>query len=342
MQELNIPNGYFQLWQMYLLQHNIDYQRIPELSIHFAAIQQVLASPLDGQSSYRLFTQAMQISQQVLQCPQLPFEVAKLVRPEHFGVVGYMASRSASVADALQHVLRFSRLVIDGQDVMPLSFLDHGQSIELNWPLHDAKYSLINELTMACMVHLAWQIFPAQQFHLLEVGYAHSPQMAQYHYQKFFDCPIYFKQQRYRLLMDSESLGLKSALADPSLMQLLLKQAEEAIATKPKADDVMQRIRQFINEYLRQYAQAPKIEQLAEQLFMSKRSVQRYLSEHSTTFKQLLEHERMKRCEQLLIDDIALFDIAIQLGYSDQSALARAYKAYTGQTLLVRKRQLKI
>lgn len=28
------------------------------------------------------------------------------------------------------------------------------------------------------------------------------------------------------------------------------------------------------------------------------------------------------------------FDIALGLGYSDQSALARAYKAYSGQTLL--------
>ncbi|MFX8084036.1 hypothetical protein ABTK81_05425, partial [Acinetobacter baumannii] len=34
--------------------------------------------------------------------------------------------------------------------------------------------------------------------------------------------------------------------------------------------------------------------------------------------------------------------IADQLGYSDQSALARAYKNLTGQTLLTRKKQLQL
>lgn len=49
----------------------------------------------------------------------------------------------------------------------------------------------------------------------------------------------------------------------------------------------------------------------------------------------------MKRCEQLLLQKFSLTEIAISLGYSDQSALARAYKAYSGQTLLQRKQQLK-
>lgn len=42
----------------------------------------------------------------------------------------------------------------------------------------------------------------------------------------------------------------------------------------------------------------------------------------------------MKRCETLLQQGLSLTEIAQQLDYSDQSALARAYKAATGQTLL--------
>ena len=49
----------------------------------------------------------------------------------------------------------------------------------------------------------------------------------------------------------------------------------------------------------------------------------------------------MKRCEFLLSGDIQLSEIAMRLGYSDQSALARAYKAYSGQTLLEKKQDLK-
>lgn len=50
----------------------------------------------------------------------------------------------------------------------------------------------------------------------------------------------------------------------------------------------------------------------------------------------------MKRCEQLLLQNMSLTDLAMHLGYSDQSALTRAYKAYTGHTLLQRKQQIKL
>ncbi|WP_432208459.1 helix-turn-helix domain-containing protein, partial [Acinetobacter variabilis] len=55
----------------------------------------------------------------------------------------------------------------------------------------------------------------------------------------------------------------------------------------------------------------------------------------------LLEQERIKRCESLLHQPLSLTEIAQQLDYSDQSALARAYKAATGRTLLQYRKQLK-
>ena len=67
------------------------------------------------------------------------------------------------------------------------------------------------------------------------------------------------------------------------------------------------------------------------------RSLQRQLQALNTSFKLILDAERMKRCEILLSQNESLTAIADQLGYSDQSALARAYKNLTGQTLLTRK-----
>ena len=60
-----------------------------------------------------------------------------------------------------------------------------------------------------------------------------------------------------------------------------------------------------------------------------------------SSFKRIAERDRMKGCAQLQQQVMQLTDIAMQLGYSDQSALARAYKAYSGQTLLQKKQQLK-
>lgn len=340
MQEIHIANGYFQLWNMYLNERTLDFNQVDFLQPYQAQLQHVLSLPIDSQSPYSFFKTIMQLTQQQLDCPQLVFEMAKFIRAEHFGVLGYMATRSESVAEALHNVVRFSRLVIDGAEIVPMHMAHQGNQIVLSWPYHDESYALINELTTACMAHLAKQIFPAS-LKLLSIHFAHRPQMACYQYEKFFGCQVEFAEPKYSFVIHADSLDLKSELADPSLMQLLLRQAEEAIAARPQHFQPVQRMQQCIAEYLKTQQQVPKIEWLAEELHLSVRTLQRQLQQQDTSFKKLLEGERMKRCEQLLAQQISLTEIAFKLGYSDQSALARAFKAYRGQTLLARKKALK-
>ncbi|KAF1018662.1 MAG: HTH-type transcriptional regulator VirS [Acinetobacter bereziniae] len=342
MQELQIPNGYFHLWQMYLSERGVDIATLDFLQVdekkHLLGI---LALPIDTQSSYSFFQQLIEKTKQALDCPQIVFEMAEYVRPEHFGVLGYMASRSTTVAEALQNVMRFSRLVIDGDEVIPMQMQQKSPYVHLVWPFHHDKYILINEFTNALMMHLARKIVPPNQFPLHAVYFAHAPQMALYHYQKFYACEVLFNQPQYSFVLLMEGLELKIQQADPSLMQLLVKQAEEAIAAKPRYKTIAQQLHLIVAEYLKLKEQAPKIEEIAQELHISTRTLQRQLSDLDTSFKKIVEIERMKRCEFLLGSDTHLSEIAMRLGYSDQSALARAYKAFSGQTLLEKKQQLK-
>ncbi|MEG1157420.1 MAG: AraC family transcriptional regulator ligand-binding domain-containing protein [Acinetobacter sp.] len=340
MQELQIPNGYFQLWNMYLIQQGIDFHHLDVLNPYKVNLEHVLRLPIDTQSPFSFFHTILQLTQTQLDCPQLTMEMAKLIRPEHFGVLGYMATRSNSVAEALQYVMRFSRLVIDGAEVTPMHMQQQGNQIWLTWPFHHEKYAMLNEMTMASMVHLAKKIFP-DQLQFLKIQMAHPAQMAQYHYQKFYGCEVSFNQGCYAYVMSADSLALKSGFADPSLTQLLLKQAEVAIALKPRYESVLQQIHSAVADYLKAHAEAPKIEQIANELHLSTRTLQRQLQDWDSSFKRVLESERMKRCEYLLQQGLSLTEIALQLGYSGQSALARAYKQHSGQTLLQLKRQLK-
>jgi AraC-like DNA-binding protein len=340
MQELQIPNGYFQLWNMYLIEQGIDFHQLGFLAQYQYELEHVLQLPIDTQSPFSFFQTILQLTREQLDCPQLIMEMAKFIQPEHFGVLGYMATRSNSVAEALSYVMRFSRLVIDGAEVSPMQMQQRGGEIWLTWPFLNEKYASLNEMTMASIVHLAKKIFP-DQLQFLKVQMAHPAQMAQYHYQKFYSCEVSFNQDCYAYVMSADSLSLKSGFADPSLTQLLLKQAEVAIALKPRYESVLQQIHSAVADYLKAYAEAPKIEQIANELHLSTRTLQRQLQDWDSSFKRVLESERMKRCEYLLHQGLSLTEIALQLGYSGQSALARAYKQHSGQTLLQLKRQLK-
>ena len=340
MSEIQIPNGYYQLWLRYLSAQ----EKVPEqLGFSPAQLQQlqhVLTLPMDTQSSYQFFNDIIQHSIQFLDCPTLIFELARYIQPEHFGVLGYMASRSNSVAEAIQYMMRFSRLVVDGTAAVPMRLEQQSDALYLSWPLVDEKYSLVHEMTFACMTQLALQIFNFQHSPIREIHFAHAPRMAMLHYEKFYGCKVLFKQTEYQIVLNLESLSLKPQQADPSLIHLLTKQAEDAIALKPQLETVRQQVQEQVAYYLRYEQQVPNIEWVAQRLFRSGRTLQRQLKQEGTGFKQILEIERMQRCEHLLRQNVSLSDIAQLLGYSDQSALARAYKACTGQTLLKRKQQL--
>lgn len=341
MQELHIPNGYFHLWQTYLSEQGIDIFTADFLKDEYLHLREALELPIDTQSPYAFFQHIIEKTRKALDCPQIIFEMAEYVRPEHFGVLGYMATRSTTVAEAIQNILRFSRLVIDGDNIIPMKMEQVGQQIYLIWPFHHEKFILINELTNALMMHLARKIVALNQFPLLAVNFAHPPQMAIYHYQKFYGCEVNFNQHEYSFVLGLEGLDAKIQQADPSLMQLLVKQAEDAIASKPRYETLPQKLHFIVAEYLKLKEQAPKIEDIAHELNISTRTLQRQLNDFGTSFKKIVEIERMKRCELLLESDLQLTDIAMRLGYSDQSALARAYKAFSGQTLLQKKHQLK-
>lgn len=341
MKDIKIPNGYFHLWQTYLTNKNLNPFEFEEIRPLQAQVKSVLAEPISQQSSYFLFKSLLESTQQHLERPELIFEMAQFIKTEHFGVLGYMATRSESLAEALHYIVRFHRLVIDGDEVTTMHMSQQGNQYILSWPAIDQHYEWINEMTNAFMIALARQIVPLANFPLHSVSFAHAPKMAMYHYQKFYGCEVLFNQTEYQLVLSTGSLDLKLEQADPSLIHLLIQQAEEAIASKAQHDNDAQKLHLIVSEYLRLQQRAPKIEDIAKELYVSVRTLQRQLNDLGTSFKLILEIERMEQCERLLQKELSLTEIAMQLGYSDQSALARAYKASRGQTLLQQKKYYK-
>lgn len=77
----------------------------------------------------------------------------------------------------------------------------------------------------------------------------------------------------------------------------------------------------------------PKIDDIAEQMFMSKRTLQRKLSNDGLSFLGAIESIRYKLASNYLsASELVLQDIAIVLGYSNVSSFSRAFKRWTNIT----------
>jgi AraC-like DNA-binding protein len=75
------------------------------------------------------------------------------------------------------------------------------------------------------------------------------------------------------------------------------------------------------------------IERCAAKLEASARTIQRRLIEKGLRFSQIVEEERVEAAKRALVRTChSLSDVALNLGYSDQSSFGRAFKRWTGWT----------
>lgn len=75
----------------------------------------------------------------------------------------------------------------------------------------------------------------------------------------------------------------------------------------------------------------PRIDWVAAKLGLTRRTLQRRLSEHGTTFGALVERVLQKYAQHLLSRTMEpVTDIALKLGYADTAHFTRAFKRWTG------------
>ena len=79
------------------------------------------------------------------------------------------------------------------------------------------------------------------------------------------------------------------------------------------------------------YEGYPRVDWVAAKLGTTRRSLQRRLREHGTSFNRLVDDTLCRRAKQLLAQGtIPVTDIALQLGYSDPAHFTRAFRRWTG------------
>lgn len=97
-------------------------------------------------------------------------------------------------------------------------------------------------------------------------------------------------------------------------------------------DDPVNALKQLIATYARQ-SQQPTIELAANLAGVSKRTLQRFLSDRTTTYSELLDQVRFDMALPLLCDrSNSITDISNELGYANVAHFSRAFKRATGMS----------
>lgn len=98
--------------------------------------------------------------------------------------------------------------------------------------------------------------------------------------------------------------------------------------TVPASTDILQKVQLQI---LRQLPQQPSLAQVAAELHLSNRTLQRLLQQQHTRFRQLLANCRHQAALHYLAQtELSLQQIASKLGFAEQSSFQKAFKSWQG------------
>lgn len=261
------------------------------------------------------------------------------VKPRHVGVLGYLVLASETLSEALQAYQRYEKLFY-GADLAEVHVT--GSEIELRWtPREGLNDSLHDACGLAALVtFMQEQVAEPPPPSLIGFTFPAPADPAELRaYSEFFRCPVRFGDSHVRIRFPLAYLGLPMLHSDPGLRLLLDQQARALLAAMPSPDAFDQALQQTLLKLLPE-GQA-SIARTASVLHVSVRTLQRRLDARGLSWQQMLDRSREELARQYLTDaGLALTDIALLLGFSEQSAFTRAFKRWTGQTpAQLRKRQ---
>lgn len=259
--------------------------------------------------------------------PALGLRIAQGIGARHFGVVGYAALACSNLAQALQRLERYHASVYDVNQAR-VRRTEQGLCIE--WGVERGRPgALVDETAIASLVQLARDM-TGQHWPVPQVDFVNPRPADVQPYEAFFGGTVRFEQPLTRLVLDPVSLGLPMRQSDPALLALLDQQAERLLREVASVSAPVETWRNALVSLIRHGETS--LTALAKAHHMSPRSLQRRLAEQGLSFQQLLDTTRQQLAEAYLRDPhLELAEIALLLGYSEQSAFARAFRQWTDQ-----------
>jgi AraC-like DNA-binding protein len=165
-----------------------------------------------------------------------------------------------------------------------------------------------------------------------EVRFAHARDGSRRAVETLIGCPVSYARETTEMLFEAGQLALPVSAADPYLLAVLERHAEELLARREQPRDALrERAGRLVVRDLPKGV--PTAGRVAAALGLSERTFARRLHEEGTSFRQIVDDVRREMARSYLSDPaISLAQVAYLLGYADQSAFSNSFRRWTGQS----------
>lgn len=257
--------------------------------------------------------------------PALGLKLARQLEGTPYDPLTITALSAPSFYAALQKVARYKRL-FSAEDVR-LTQHDRLWSVELVWlATEQPAPPLLIDSAFAHVVEVG-QRGTGRRL-LPERVALRRDELHRAMYEAYFRCPVDFGADHDVLFFSYAAMMQPFSTANPDLLALLEPQLEAERSDQFTHPSLIEQVKRFIRSRIA--GQPPTMQEVARELHISARTLQRRLADEGVQFQLLLETVRHELAKEYLRSSLELNEIAFLLGYQEASSFHRAFHHWEG------------
>lgn len=284
------------------------------------------SQPIDMSSVLELenYLQLMEWASQTLQDPLLGVHIAEEINTGEYGILGHLVSNCASLRSRFDFLDKYHKL-FSSDFAFHLSGSDDCAWCVYTEASHSEGESRQDVLLSLTMVLRGLREYADSDWRPLRCCFTFSapkdirPLTERFGDNLSFDYPVN------KIAFEHELLDRSSKRADPTLLSILLQQADQLLDQMGENDDLVEKVRLLIVTSLGENSMSAEI--AADHLNMSVRSLNRHLGSQNTSYRKVRREVIMRVAKEALAEtEVSIFELSGQLGFSETSAFDRAFK----------------
>jgi AraC-like DNA-binding protein len=258
--------------------------------------------------------------------PGIGLKLGSEERIERYDPIAIAALYTRSFRDALQRMARYKRLICPEE----IRISERGDECAVQFVWLMAEQPEPPALVDLCF---AWMVAIGRR----GIGRSINPKRVEFKrpesnrqlYEDHFECPVKFEAGHNMLVFRSEDLAQPFLTHNPDLLEMVAPQLEAELRQQLAHKSLKEQVKGTLKKFLG--GQKPRLEDVATELRVSARTLQRRLLAERMTFHGLIEEARRELAQHYLLQSsLELNETAYLLGYEDPNSFFRAFHKWEG------------
>ncbi|QKX17163.1 AraC family transcriptional regulator [Microbulbifer sp. YPW1] len=264
--------------------------------------------------------------------PAFGIKIGRTVEPRDFGLVGYLLTACSTLGQALTRYGHYQTLVLSNLSTR----VEVGNDvIRYRWHLQDVETPISCEFGVSIFIAL-YQSLIGKPLPPVQVGLPFAPPENPALYEQLLQCPVKFNTDCLMVDLPAKLLWMTISSSDPYMRKIFDRQAQALL--KSDGENRSQNFEDFFEALQQQILMAMKdgdtsARTVSRQMGYSLRSFYRLLATEGYSYRSIVAGLRQRLAKKYLQDaQLSYADVAMLLGYSEQSAFTRAFRDWMGIT----------